>query len=153
MLMKNKIISMLVILASLSAKTSAQTSTASFDHIAIYVRDLEVSKQFYSRLFHFDSLPHPVMTAYKFYWFSIGNHQAFHLVEGLKDTIAAPFMLHNCFSVPSIDAITKQLDQLSIPYYSGPDLKRGARLREDGVKQIFIKDPDKYWVEINDAKY
>jgi lactoylglutathione lyase len=34
----------------------------------------------------------------------------------------------------------------------GPGEKMAITNRVDGVKQIYFKDPDGYWIEINDAK-
>jgi hypothetical protein len=75
------------------------------------------------------------------------------MVEDLKDTVSLPFMIHYYYSVADLGAFMQLLDGLNIPYFSGPDRKRGIRTREDGVKQLFIKDPDMYWVEVNDAKH
>ena len=135
-----------------SRDAAAQTTSITLDHVALYVRSVDVSSHFYATLFHLDTLPHP-QAALRFQWFAIGDGKALHLVEGLKDTVSIPFMTHFCFSVPSLDEFIVRLDRLGIAYYSGPDLKKGVRLREDGVRQLFIKDPDKYWVEINNAKH
>ena len=129
----------------------AQTNRVSFDHMALYVRNLDTSMQFYTRLFHFDTLPHPKLEL-RYQWYKVGTGSALHMVEGLKDTVSIPFFSHFCFSVPSIDDFAGSLDQYGIKYYSGPDRKKGFRLRNDGVKQLFFQDPDKYWIEVNDAR-
>ena len=130
----------------------AQTSKVNFDHMALYVRNLDSSMQFYTQLFHFDTLPHPQLER-RYQWYMVGANSAFHMEEGLKDTVNTPFFTHFCFSVPSIDEFAKLLDEHGIRYYSGPDLKKGYRLRNDGVKQLFYQDPDKYWIEVNDARH
>jgi lactoylglutathione lyase len=89
----------------------------------------------------------------RYQWLSIGGGQALHIVEGLKDTVSMPFFDHFCFSVPSLVEFAKSLDELGIPYYSSADRIRGFRTRPDGVRQLFFQDPDKYWVEVNDAKH
>ncbi len=132
--------------------TVAQKSDVSFDHVAIFVRNLDTSVQFYSALFHFDTLPHPRLEL-RYQWFRIGNGLALHMVEGLKDTVGLPFFDHFCFSVRSITDFSALLDRRGIGYYSGPDRKKGFRVRDDGVTQLFFQDPDKYWIEVNDAKH
>lgn len=119
--------------------------------MAIYVRNLDSSMRFYTMLFHFDTLPHPRLEL-RYQWYKVGANNAFHMVEGLKDTVNIPFFTHFCFSVSSIDEFARLLDQNGIHYYSGPDRKKGFRVRNDGVKQLFFQDPDKYWLEVNDAK-
>jgi lactoylglutathione lyase len=143
----------LLILSFLAVgQTHAQKSDANFDHVALFVRNLDTSAQFYSRLFHFDTLPHPRLEL-RYQWFKVGNGMALHMVEGLKDTVRMPFFDHFCFSVPSITAFGALLDGRGIDYYSGPDRKKGFRVRDDGVRQLFFQDPDKYWIEVNDAKH
>jgi len=131
---------------------SAQTNRVSFDHVAIYVRNLDTSMQFYTQLFHFDTLPHPKLEL-RYQWYKVGAGSALHMVEGLKDTVSHPFFSHFCFSVPSINEFANVLNQYGIKYYSGPDRKKGFRRRDDGVQQLFFQDPDKYWIEVNDAKH
>ena len=133
-------------------QSTAQKADITFDHAALFVRNLDTSAQFYSSLFHFDTLPHPKLEL-RYQWFKVGNSFALHMVEGLKDTVRIPFFDHLCFSVPSITEFAALLDRLNIEYYSGPDRKKGFRLRDDGVKQLFFQDPDKYWIEVNDAKH
>ncbi len=143
---------LLTISLFLIQQAHAQTNNVSFDHMALYVRNLDTSMQFYTQLFHFDTLPHPKLEL-RYQWYKVGEGSAIHMVEGLKDTVNIPFFTHFCFSVTSIDDFAKLLDRYGIKYYSGPDRKKGFRLRNDGVKQLFFQDPDKYWVEVNDAKH
>lgn len=46
--------------------------------------------------------------------------------------------------------MTASLDAKHVAW-SSMDGKAQPAVRFDGVKQIFIKDPDGYWIEINDA--
>jgi lactoylglutathione lyase len=44
------------------------------------------------------------------------------------------------------------LDKNKIEYENWAGDKMAVTTRVDGVKQIYFKDLDGYWVEINDAK-
>jgi lactoylglutathione lyase len=46
----------------------------------------------------------------------------------------------------------KVLEKNNIGYENWAGEKNAVTNRVDGVKQIYFKDPDGYWVEINDAK-
>jgi lactoylglutathione lyase len=143
---------LLAISLILAQQAYGQTNNVKFDHMALYVRNLDTSMRFYTQLFHFDTLAHPKLEL-RYQWYKVGAGSALHMVEGLKDTVNIPFFSHFCFSVPLIDEFAKLLDRYEIKYYSGPDRKKGFRLRNDGVKQLFFQDPDKYWIEVNDAKH
>ena len=59
---------------------------------------------------------------------------------------------HICFSVHSVQAFTDVLKKRSIEFEDINGKKGSISSRVDGVKQIWLRDPDGYWLEINDAK-
>jgi lactoylglutathione lyase len=84
-------------------------------------------------------------------WFKIGDHLQLHLVEGLKTPMNLPIMFHISLSVTSVDNFITELKKRSIPYYNGYGEPNKMNLRGDGVKQVLFKDPDGYWLEVNDT--
>ena len=48
--------------------------------------------------------------------------------------------------------LSSSLKKNNIPFENWAGEKNTYTIRVDGVKQIYFKDPDGYWVEINDAK-
>jgi lactoylglutathione lyase len=46
----------------------------------------------------------------------------------------------------------EKLKANKIEFENWPGEKGAVTTRVDGVKQIYFKDPDGYWIEINDAK-
>jgi lactoylglutathione lyase len=44
------------------------------------------------------------------------------------------------------------LEKNKIEYENWAGQKMTVTTRVDGVKQIYFKDPDGYWIEINDAR-
>ena len=124
---------------------------ARLNHIAHYVTDLKTSGNFYMNIIGLDSIAEPFHDG-KHIWLSIGNKSHLHLIQGA----AAPAVLnknsHICFSVESVAAFIQVLDKNKIEYENWAGEKMAVTNRVDGVKQIYFKDPDGYWVEINDAK-
>ena len=59
---------------------------------------------------------------------------------------------HLCFSVASVPEFVKVLAKNKVEYENWAGEKMAITTRVDGVKQIYFKDPDGYWIEINDAK-
>jgi lactoylglutathione lyase len=51
-----------------------------------------------------------------------------------------------------VDDFIKILKQGKIAFEDWQGKPNSVTLRVDGVKQIYFKDPDGYWIEINDAK-
>ena len=52
----------------------------------------------------------------------------------------------------SVDAFIPNLTKNNIAYENWAGQSNAVTNRVDGVKQIYFKDPDGYWIEINDAK-
>jgi lactoylglutathione lyase len=57
-----------------------------------------------------------------------------------------------CFSVPSTTTYIEKLIKKDISYYNAQGEKSRITTRIDGVKQVWIQDPDGYYIEINDAR-
>jgi lactoylglutathione lyase len=45
-----------------------------------------------------------------------------------------------------------KLAKAAIPYEDVAGKPQTVQVRVDGVKQIYFKDPDGYWIEMNDAR-
>ena len=121
------------------------------NHIALYVVDLEKSTSFYHTIVGLDTIANPFNDG-KHTWFSIGQGSHLHLIEGAISRTTQDKNSHLCFSVPSVEAFSSKLLKSNIPYESWTGEKMKATLRVDGVQQIYFKDPDGYWIEVNDAK-
>jgi len=124
---------------------------AQLNHIAHYVVDLKVSSNFYMNIIGLDSINEPFHDG-KHTWLSVGNKSHLHLIQGAKGPVLVEKNSHICFSVASVPGFIKVLDKNKIEYENWAGEKMTLTNRVDGVKQIYFKDPDGYWIEINDAK-
>ena len=133
--------------------TSAQTikTKARLNHIAIYVVNLQTSSAFYRDIIGLDTIPEPFHDG-RHTWFSIGPQSHLHVISGAAAPTPHDKNAHLCFSVSSVDDFIPILNKNNIEYENWAGLKKSVQLRVDGVKQIWFKDPDGYWIEINDAK-
>jgi lactoylglutathione lyase len=118
------------------------------NHIAVYVKDLKVTSDFYRDIIGLDTIPEPFHDG-KHTWFSIGDQSHLHLIAGAKAVTEHDKNAHLCFSVPSIEEFISGLDKASIPWESWIGESKKPTLRVDGVKQIYFKDPEGNWIEIN----
>jgi lactoylglutathione lyase len=132
----------------------AQTGTkpkASLNHIAFYVVDLKTSTAFYQDIVGLDTIPEPFHDG-RHTWFSVGPKSHLHLIQGAKAKKEQEKNSHLCFSVASVDAFIPILKKNGVEYENWAGEKNAVTNRIDGVKQIYFKDPDGYWLEINDAR-
>ena len=146
------LIGILTFLQLSSFGQSGNTHKAKFNHIAIFVVDLHRAADFYQNIIGLDSIPEPFHDG-KHKWLRTGPGNAMHIIEGAENKKEYFKGNHICFSVASMDAFTAMLKKKGISFedYAGTKNNR-VNIRPDGVKQIWLQDPDGYWIEINDAK-
>jgi catechol 2,3-dioxygenase-like lactoylglutathione lyase family enzyme len=141
---------MLYLLLACVSIAPAQTqapAAMSIDHVAIYVADLKTSVAFYKDVFGFQQIPMPVTVAA---WLSMGHGIALHIVAGRKQPVSNAKWDHLSIACDNMDQMIATLNVKHIPWASMEGTP-APHVRFDGVKQIFIQDPDGYWIEINDA--
>ncbi len=121
-----------------------------FNHIALYVADLKKSTAFYRDIIDAEIIPDPFQDD-RHVWFKIGEHNQLHLIAGSEFPESGN--MHFAFAVPSLDDFLEHLNRFAIRYEAGNGKTGQVRLRADGVKQIYLQDPDGYWIEINEDRF
>jgi lactoylglutathione lyase len=122
-----------------------------FNHIALYVADLKRSAAFYRDVIGAEVISDPFRDD-QHVWFKIGEHNQLHLIAGTAGEAPGRGM-HLAFSVSLFDDFLRHLDGQRIKFEDGKGKTGEVRLRPDGVKQIYLQDPDGYWIEINEDRY
>ncbi|WP_316811724.1 VOC family protein [Pedobacter heparinus] len=144
-----------LVLTTSFQKTMAQTEkkqqTAVLNHIAVYVADLKKATDFYQVVFNLEQIPEPFKDG-KHTWFALGAAGQLHLIQGAKSNVEHEKNDHLCFSVASVDTFAAQLSTKNITFENWAGKAKTITERVDGVKQIYFKDPDGHWLEVNDAK-
>lgn len=149
-----KILSAILItfLSFISTSTQAQQGNkdkARINHLAVYVVDLQKSGDFYMNIIGLDSIPEPFHDG-KHIWLRIGPGSSMHIIQGAESKKEYYKNNHICFSVPSVEAFTELLRKKSISWEDVSGKKMSITTRVDGIRQIWLQDPDGYWLEIND---
>lgn len=121
------------------------------NHIAVYVADLEESTNFYSNIIGLDTIPEPFHDG-KHTWYNVGRGYHLHLISGNEKLRDVQKHNHLCLSVSSVPDFIKVLEKNNIVYEDWAGTKNSVTNRVDGVHQIYFKDPNGYWLEINDAR-
>jgi lactoylglutathione lyase len=143
----------LLIISSFHAPASAAADAPSprVNHIACYVRDLAVSTDFYRDVIGLPIIPEPFRDG-RHTWFLIGPKTHLHIISGATVDLPKDKNTHLCFSVESVDAFIARLEKRNLQYENWLGQQNAVTVRPDGVKQIYFRDPDGYWLEINDAR-
>jgi lactoylglutathione lyase len=149
--MKRLIIFLTLLVTLTCDAQSDMKPTARLNHIAHYVTDLKISADFYQNVIGLDTIPEPFHDG-RHTWLSIGPKTSLHLIQGATDKIIYPKNTHLCFTVASVDEFARNLAHHKVEYENLAGEKNSITKRVDGVKQIYFKDPDGYWIEINDAR-
>ena len=121
------------------------------NHIAIHVADLSRSVHFYGQVLGLREIEEPFKDGLHA-WFEIGEGTSAHLIEELE--LAPPVEKsktnHLCFSVSSMENFIEKLNLVTWPFENWAGERGKIHIRPDGIRQIFFKDPDGYWLEVND---
>jgi catechol 2,3-dioxygenase-like lactoylglutathione lyase family enzyme len=126
------------------------------DHVALLIKNVERSRQFYSQVLGMRDIPRPESFHFPGAWLTMGDFQI-HLigeeVEGrakqvnpgyYADEVALGRGTHLAFEVDDLEAAMRHLHAQGVEVVGGP------RPRGDGVQQMYIRDPDGYIIELFD---
>jgi len=131
------------------AQTEKKKTAAVLNHIAVYVVDLRIATDFYKNVFDLEIIPEPFHDG-RHTWFSIGAVGHLHIISGAKASVVHDKNEHLCFSVASIDEFIVKLKTMKISFENWAGEQQAVTKRTDGIKQIYFKDPDGHWLEVND---
>ncbi|WP_223276063.1 VOC family protein [Algoriphagus aquimarinus] len=134
------------LLLGITMSTFAQIKV---NHIAVHVSNLNSSKEFYQKIVGLEEIEEPFKDGVHA-WYDIGGGAALHIIEAPNVPTQISKVNHLCFSMKDMDAFIKTLENTNYPFESWPGEKGKVTVRVDGVRQIYIQDPDGMWLEIND---
>lgn len=144
-----------VLVASLLAFASGASAqvrgAAVTDHIALSAADQEKSLAFYKSLFALREVTLQPVKPGAARWLAFENGFELHIIPGRTLAIGSDKAHHLAFAVADLDALIARLNEMKHAWsdYSGR-LNTINTGRPDGVRQIFLQDPDGYWLEINE---
>ena len=135
-----------------SFQLSAQQNKVHINHTAIYVIDIQKTAAFYSKIIGLDTVPEPFHDG-KHIWYSTGVHSMLHVIQGATEKKEYYKNQHTCFTVPNFSDFISKLMSAKWSWEDVAGKKNAVTTRVDGVHQIWLQDPDGYWLEINDDTY
>ncbi len=120
------------------------------DHYAINVVDLDQSVHFYQTVFQLEEIYDGTELDH-IRWFRLGNSQELHIISVSDLKLQIPKGVHLALTTADLKAFITYLEKIKIPYFNWPGKEGAISIRPDTVQQIYIQDPDGYWIEINDG--
>jgi len=126
-------------------QTHLQTKS---NHIAVSVTNLEESEEFYRDFLGLKQIDEPFNDGLHA-WFDIGGTQL-HLIESADERRERSINNHLCFSTADLESFVETLRSNNIEFRNWAGDPNEITLRPDGISQIYFKDPDGFWIEMND---
>jgi lactoylglutathione lyase len=114
------------------------------NHVAIYVKDLETSIRFYKDKMLLEVIPRPAFD-FPGEWFKLGYNQQLHLIATRQEDLKIVKQNHFALKVKSAKETEMFLVRQGVSF-------TGPKPRPDGAIQLFIQDPDGYYIELFELK-
>ena len=142
----------LVVLVSCTEKKPvlSQSNVFTFDHYAINVSDLNRSVEYYQKYLYVEEIYDGTEKDH-IRWFSLGNNQELHIIQVDSLELNIPKGVHMAVTTSDLDGYITFLKASMTDYYDWPGELGQVSTRPDKIRQIYIQDPDGYWIEINDG--
>ncbi len=121
------------------------------DHIALLVRDLDETTRFLTEVLRIRQVPNP-MGGTQIRWFEYGNSQRFHIQAGDISRTFVEKRTHFALSAPDLDAVIAHFRSIGVPFTNMNGDVGEVNVRPDGMRAVFVQDPNGYWFEINDFR-
>lgn len=124
----------------------AQITVTGYNHVALSVKDIEASARFYREIIGLEPVDVPEHLKAIRSWFRIAPGQELHLLAGRTFPVTNndPNAAHFSLTIPDADPVEAYLKNKGLPYL--------RQQRFDGAWQIYITDPDGYFIELNEPK-
>ena len=120
------------------------------DHIALSVKDVNESIEFYQKVFRFNEIKNTASNS-KTRWLSSGEGKQLHLIPRPDFEIKINKAVHFAFATNDFDAFINHLVTLKIEYSDWRDTPNKDYVRNDGIQQVYFQDPNGYWIEVNNS--
>ena len=122
-----------------------------FNHVALSVADPAASVEFYHSVLGLEEITNRTEKE-GIRWMSLGEDKEIHLISTIEGEVVMNKAVHFAVTTREFDAMVDRLKAMEIPYSDWPGEMNTVSLRADGIRQVYIQDPDGYWVEVNSAE-
>jgi lactoylglutathione lyase len=111
------------------------------NHVALHVVDVQKSIKFYTTILKLELIDRPDFD-FPGAWFRLGEFQELHLIGGRNDSVdSRPRSNHFALRADDLDEWEEHFKKIDQKY-------EPRRTRPDGALQIYLADPDGYYIEL-----
>ncbi|MEM9300083.1 MAG: VOC family protein [Bacteroidota bacterium] len=143
-----KLLALVFLLQSTFPAISQDDFSLQFDHVALSVKNLDESTAFYVDILNLKEITNRTQNP-GIRWFSLGEGKELHLVSTVPGEVKINKAVHFALTTENYDAFVDRLKANKIAYQSWPGILNKISVRPDGIRQVYIRDPDGYWIEVN----
>lgn len=119
------------------------------DHIALLARDLAETVAFLTEVLGLLEIPNP-MGGTHIRWIDIGDGRRFHVQAGDISRMHVEKQTHFALATADFDATLARFRARGVAFSDMAGSPGAINTRPDGMRAIFLRDPNGYWFEIND---
>ncbi len=143
----NMIFAAALIAAGCFAADELRAQSFDFDHVALSVADVEVSKDFYEALFGMTNITdrEPIDGVR---WLTMQGGGELHLLAVVEGEVTTNQAVHLAVRTPDFDELMARIVEMDVEYTTWLGEGPGVTERDDGTRQIYLRDPDGYWIEV-----
>lgn len=145
---KFRLLSVFLGLSSLVRAQDTVNYHFNMDHLAISVTDVSRSVNFYTSVLHLKEIENRTKKE-GIRWMSLGENKELHLISTTPGPVTINKAVHLALTTPRFDDFVKELQQKHIPFSDWPGTPGKITVRTDGILQLYLQDPDGYWIEVN----
>ncbi|MEO5807518.1 VOC family protein [Devosia sp.] len=121
------------------------------NHVSILVHDIHASTKFYV-----DTFGWPIVRTsgdpITGQWLAIGGSDTLHLNQGDTGGTKVSKDNHLALRTDEFDTVLARLTSIGVTWYDWPGKPNSIGYHPAGFRQVYVQDPDGYWVEINDQR-
>ena len=125
------------------------TAAVRLNHMSVLVRSLPTSMKFYQEVLLLPEIECGAQRA-NIRWFGLGDGQSVHLIEGDFGATFVKMSTHFCISSDDFDGAVQHLANTGATYCNLAGEAGKLHTRADGVRSVYLQDPDGYWIELNE---
>lgn len=147
--MRTLLLCILTILSLGSLKAQNTSPGLTFNHLALSVADVDRSALFYTTVLQ---LKETLNRANRkdMRWISLGGNLELHLKARGNSGGSVDAGTHFALATTNFDAFLQRLNDLHISFEDSDGKPLSFSVRADGVRQLYLQDPDGHWIEVND---
>ena len=118
------------------------------NHIAISVKDVVKSIEFYQKVFQLKEIKNTASNS-KTRWLVFNDDRQLHLIPRPNEVVKVNKAVHFAISTKNIQEFINHIIALEIEYSDWLGTVKKDYIRNDGIIQVYFQDPNGYWIEVN----